>query len=57
MAGAGGPTSAVDRLVVPCAKMVLLDKLLTRLKEEGHRVLIFSQVGPGGAARRAYVML
>ena len=24
--------------------MVLLDKLLTRLKERGHRVLIFSQM-------------
>jgi chromodomain-helicase-DNA-binding protein 1 len=25
-------------------KVVLLDKLLTRLKAEGHRVLIFSQM-------------
>jgi chromodomain-helicase-DNA-binding protein 1 len=25
-------------------KMVLLDKLLTKLKEDGHRVLIFSQM-------------
>ena len=27
-----------------CGKMVLLDKLLRRLKEGGHRVLIFSQM-------------
>jgi chromodomain-helicase-DNA-binding protein 1 len=40
--GAGG--SDVDRLVVTSGKMVLLDKLLRRLKETGHRVLIFSQM-------------
>jgi chromodomain-helicase-DNA-binding protein 1 len=39
---AGG--SEVDRLVVTSGKMVLLDKLLRRLKETGHRVLIFSQM-------------
>jgi len=33
-----------DRLVLTSGKMVLLDKLLTRLKETGHRVLIFSQM-------------
>ena len=27
-----------------CAQMVLLDKLLTRLKAAGHRVLVFSQM-------------
>ena len=27
-----------------CGKMVLLDKLLKRLKEKGHRVLIFTQM-------------
>lgn len=37
-------TSAVDRLVVSSGKMVLLDKLMRRLRETGHRVLIFSQV-------------
>lgn len=37
-------TSAVDRLVRTSGKMVLLDKLMRRLKETGHRVLIFSQV-------------
>lgn len=31
-------------LVVTSGKMVLLDKLLKRLKETGHRVLIFSQM-------------
>jgi chromodomain-helicase-DNA-binding protein 1 len=29
--------SAVDRLVVTSGKMVLLDKLMRRLKETGHR--------------------
>ncbi len=38
------PPLQVDRLIVPSAKMVLLDKLLRRLKATGHRVLIFSQV-------------
>ena len=33
-----------SRLVVTSGKMVLLDKLLRRLKETGHRVLIFSQM-------------
>jgi chromodomain-helicase-DNA-binding protein 1 len=37
----------VDRLVVASGKMVLLDKLLRRLKDTGHRVLIFSQVCSG----------
>ncbi|KAL3153482.1 hypothetical protein ABBQ38_011813 [Trebouxia sp. C0009 RCD-2024] len=36
--------NAVDRLVVTSGKMVLLDKLMKRLKESGHRVLIFSQM-------------
>jgi chromodomain-helicase-DNA-binding protein 1 len=31
-------------IIVNCGKMVLLDKLLARLKEDGHRVLIFSQM-------------
>lgn len=31
-------------IVVSSGKMVLLDKLLTRLKREGHRVLVFSQM-------------
>ncbi|KAF0694355.1 Aste57867_14766 [Aphanomyces stellatus] len=32
-----------DLLVTSCGKLVLLDKLLPRLRENGHRVLIFSQ--------------
>ncbi|KAJ3275010.1 hypothetical protein HDV01_001516 [Terramyces sp. JEL0728] len=31
-------------IIVNSGKMVLLDKLLTRLKEDGHRILIFSQM-------------
>jgi chromodomain-helicase-DNA-binding protein 1 len=35
---------AAVRLVVTSGKMSLLDKLLRKLKDTGHRVLIFSQV-------------
>lgn len=35
---------ALRGLVVNSGKMILLDKLLVRLKSEGHRVLIFSQM-------------
>lgn len=31
-------------LIMNSGKMFLLDKLLTRLKQDGHRVLIFSQM-------------
>lgn len=31
-------------LIINSGKMVLLDKLLARLKQDGHRVLIFSQM-------------
>lgn len=31
-------------LVMNSGKMVLLDKLLARLKQDGHRVLVFSQM-------------
>ena len=34
---------AVDVIIKASAKMTLLDKLLPKLKSEGHRVLIFSQ--------------
>jgi hypothetical protein len=44
-------TSAVDRLVRTSGKMVLLDKLMRRLRETGHRVLVFSQVGDCAARR------
>ena len=33
-----------EHLVGACGKLVLLDKLLTRLRDKGHRVLIFSQM-------------
>lgn len=33
-----------EHLVENCGKMVLLDKLLIRLKEKGHRVLLFTQM-------------
>ena len=35
---------AVQLLVKSSGKLILLDKLLLRLKEAGHRVLIFSQM-------------
>lgn len=40
----GDSEDVAERLVVTSGKMVLLDKLLRRLKETGHRVLIFSQM-------------
>ncbi|EIE23598.1 hypothetical protein COCSUDRAFT_47361 [Coccomyxa subellipsoidea C-169] len=42
--GSNDDSKAVDRLTVSAGKMVLLDKLMRRLKETGHRVLIFSQM-------------
>lgn len=33
-----------DHLFANCGKMVLMDKLLRKMKERGHRVLIFSQM-------------
>ena len=33
----------VEALVMSSGKLVLLDKLLPRLREQGHRVLVFSQ--------------
>lgn len=37
-------TPAFQHLIRSSGKLVLLDKLLVRLKERGHRVLIFSQM-------------
>jgi hypothetical protein len=37
---------SAEELVAQCGKMQLLHRLLTRLKAGGHKVLIFSQVGP-----------
>lgn len=36
--------SKVQRIILSSGKLVILDKLLLRLKETKHRVLIFSQV-------------
>jgi SWI/SNF-related matrix-associated actin-dependent regulator of chromatin subfamily A member 5 len=41
-----------EHLVANCGKLVLLDKLLKKLKERGHRVLVFSQVPPLQCRRR-----
>nr|CAI5828700.1 unnamed protein product [Callosobruchus analis] len=40
----GPPYTTDEHLVYNCGKMVLLDKLLPRLQEQGSRVLIFSQM-------------
>ncbi|CAH8545043.1 unnamed protein product [Dicrocoelium dendriticum] len=40
----GPPFTTDQHLVDNCGKMMLLDKLLARLKEQGSRVLIFSQM-------------
>ncbi|XP_068658521.1 protein CHROMATIN REMODELING 5-like isoform X2 [Aristolochia californica] len=47
--GYGGDTnitdsSKVERIVLSSGKLVILDKLLIRLRESNHRVLIFSQM-------------
>ena len=33
-------------LIQACGKFVVLEKMLRELRKQGHRVLIFSQVGP-----------
>ncbi len=40
----GPPYTTEQHIVQNCGKMVLLDKLLTRLKQQGSRVLIFTQM-------------
>lgn len=40
----GPPYTTDEHLVFNCGKMVILDKLLKRLKTQGSRVLIFSQM-------------
>ena len=40
----GESETFLDALLKASGKCVLLDKLLPKLKAEGHRVLIFSQV-------------
>lgn len=37
-------SSKVERTILSSGKLVILDKLLIRLRETNHRVLIFSQV-------------
>ncbi|CCD27047.1 uncharacterized protein NDAI_0J01550 [Naumovozyma dairenensis CBS 421] len=43
-AGNSSRENVLRGLLMSSGKMVLLDKLLTRLKKDGHRVLIFSQM-------------
>lgn len=38
------PAKAIEQLLSMSGKLELLDKMLLRLKEQGHRVLIFSQM-------------
>ena len=45
--GSEDDKGAAVRLVVTSGKMSLLDKLLRKLKDTGHRVLLFSQVQKG----------
>ncbi|KCZ75698.1 hypothetical protein H311_03320, partial [Anncaliia algerae PRA109] len=40
----GPPYTTDEHLVTNCGKMILLDKLLKKLKSQGSRVLIFSQM-------------
>lgn len=42
--GGASRDSILKGLIMSSGKMVLLEQLLTRLKKEGHRVLIFSQM-------------
>ena len=36
--------AAMDELIRDCGKLMALDRLLSRLQKEGHRVLIYSQM-------------
>ena len=40
----GPPYTTDEHLITTSGKMIILDKILTRMKEEGSRVLIFSQM-------------
>jgi SWI/SNF-related matrix-associated actin-dependent regulator of chromatin subfamily A member 5 len=40
----GPPYTTDQHLIDNCGKLVVLEKLLTRLKAQGSRVLIFSQM-------------
>jgi chromodomain-helicase-DNA-binding protein 1 len=37
------PTTYFSQMILNSGKMVLLDKILAKLRAEGHKVLIFSQ--------------
>ena len=39
------PTEVHEKLVSASAKLILLRTMLPKLRERGHRVLLFSQVG------------
>lgn len=57
--GYGGDISTsdsnkIERMVLSSGKLVLLDKLLVRLRETKHRVLVFSQVGFFGICMASY---
>ena len=38
-----GPRTPVDKLVADSGKLALIDKMLAKLKQSGHRTLIYSQ--------------
>lgn len=40
----GDKAKELEAMIMNSGKLMLLDRLLGRLKQEGHRVLIFSQV-------------
>ena len=42
--GGESDINAVDRLIVTSGKMVLLDKLLRRLKDTGHRCMVHPDI-------------
>lgn len=44
MNGSDRPDEVLKHLITSSGKMMLLDQLLTKLKKDGHRVLIFSQM-------------
>jgi SNF2 family DNA or RNA helicase len=44
LSGCTSHADSVEKLIASSGKLVLLDKLLPRLKEQGHKVLIFSQM-------------
>jgi len=41
----GNPAATDESIVTTSGKMIITDKILKRMKSEGRKVLIFSQVG------------